>query len=367
MPGYDYLQISKADAIPSPQEIIKAFPCSKEQGAFLAKSRQTLANILSGHDSRFLLIVGPCSIHDEASILEYAHKLKNLSKSVCDVFYLVMRAYFEKPRTSIGWKGLLYDPKLDGSDDIASGITLTRKILVELAEMQVPTASEFLDLASAWYFADLISWGCIGARTAASQTHRQLASLLPMPVAFKNTTEGSVDIAINGILSAALPHSFIGADFTGKLCRIKSKGNTHGHLVLRGSEQGPNYDPESIASTQRKLEEAGLSSNLLVDCSHDNSFRQYDRQAAVFQSVIKQYVENNANIRGVLLESHLHAGNQPIRQGIQKPIQGISITDPCLNWEATERLVQWGYACIKQARSDESQNTEPQYVYSKKR
>lgn len=343
------LPLQVGTPLPPPNTILKEFPTSPTHQQFIRKSRQTIKNILDGNDPRCLLIMGPCSIHDPSAAKEYAGELKKLD-DLSDLFFIVMRTYFEKPRTALGWKGMLYDPWLNGTHDIATGIRLTRKLLLELADMGIPTASEFLEPASAFYYGDLVSWGCIGARTSASQIHRQLASGLPMPTAFKNSVDGSVDNAINGILSASHPHTFMGINAEGLLSAIHTKGNSYGHLVLRGAEQHTNYDPQSISNALEKLRKAQLPSCLLIDCSHDNSLRQHEAQISVFQSVINQRAEGNYNIRGVLLESHLHAGNQHLHSDTLKLKYGVSVTDPCLNWEKTERLVLWGHSILKRER-----------------
>ncbi len=347
MPKYEHLNVTHISSLPTPQELLRQLPATPSQRDFIEESRDTVRQILEGNDPRLLLIVGPCSIHDITAAKEYATKLRELANSVSDSFFIVMRTYFEKPRTARGWKGLLYDPELNGSHDIASGLNWTRKLLIDLAEMQVPTAAEFLDPAAAYYFGDLISWGCIGARTAASQTHRQMASGLPMPVAFKNSTDGNIDIAINGVLNAISPHTFIGTSPSGQISAIHTSGNTHGHIVLRGGKGRPNYDPQSISYVIERLHESSLLPHLLIDCSHDNSFRQHEQQAQVFQSVIHQIIEGNSNIRGLLLESHLFAGSQSLVSAADTLKYAVSITDSCMDWATTERLIHWGYAMLK--------------------
>lgn len=336
--------------LPSPSELQQKLPITPVQRQFVENSRNAVKQILDGQNQRFLLIVGPCSIHDITAAKEYATKLKHLAQSVSDTFCIVMRVYFEKPRTTLGWKGLLYDPHLDGSHDIATGIYWTRQLLLDLIDSGIPTAAEFLDVASAYYFADLVSWGCIGARTAASQTHRQMASGLPMPIGFKNSTDGSVDPAINGIINAAAPHTFIGMNHLGCISTVHTRGNGDCHLVLRGGETKPNYDPESLSQALDRLQKANLPMRLLIDCSHDNSLRQHEQQPFVFQSVINQLVEGNRNIRGALLESHLFAGNQPFVSPPSQLKYAVSLTDPCLNWATTEHLIQWGHSMLTRER-----------------
>lgn len=323
----------------SPGTLRKKLPISAENEAFIQKSREDIQKILDGQDPRILLILGPCSIHDPTSALEFATRVKELSTHISDLFYPVMRVYLEKSRTSTGWKGYAFDPDLNGTCDIEKGLTLSRKLLLDLTELQVPLATEFLDTATTYYLQDLISWGCIGARTTTSQVHRQIASSLPMPIGFKNSTDGNVQLAIDGILAAAQSHSYIGLNEDGQASIINSKGNPEGHLVLRGGSSGPNYSKESIQNTLKLLREHDLPSRVIIDCSHDNASRLHEKQINVFNSAIEQIIEGNSAIKGLLLESHLHAGKQPL-PAFQ---YGISITDPCLDFDTTEKLIKWGY------------------------
>lgn len=341
--------------LPSPYELIQELPATQSQLNFVSEARRDILKILDGQDPRLLLIVGPCSIHDITAAKEYATKLRNLVSAVAETFHIIMRVYFEKPRTTLGWKGILYDPWLDGSHDVATGMRWTRQLLLDLADLEVGAACEFLDPTSAAYFGDLITWGCIGARTASSQTHRQMASGLPMPVAFKNSIDGNIEIAINGILNASTPHTLIGINPYGQISTIRTAGNPHGHLVLRGAKGKPNYDPQSILNAIERLRQARLPERLLIDCSHDNSYRTADKQLAVFQSIIHQVIEGNRNIRGILLESHLHAGKQPFSADLSKLQYGVSLTDACLNWQTTERLISWGHQTI--IREQEKSNS----------
>lgn len=347
---FDHFNINVGN-LPTPCELLQTFPISNAQKKFIENQRHQIKNILNGEDPRLLVIVGPCSIHDITAAKEYATKLLQLSRHIENTCCVVMRVYFEKPRTSRGWKGFLYDPALDETYDIASGLYLGRQLLSDLADLGLAAATEFLDPLSSAYFSDLISWGCIGARTASSPIHRQMASGLPMPVAFKNTTDGNIDAAVNGIISAAQPHTFIGMDVHGKISSIRTPGNSNGHVVLRGSSNGSNYDPESISQTLSLLYKAGLPQRLLVDCSHDNSFKQYQEQLPAFKSVLEQVAKGNHYIRGILLESHLFAGNQPFTAQPAQLKYAVSLTDPCLDWPTTERLLLWGDARLKQSRS----------------
>ncbi|QLH37534.1 MAG: 3-deoxy-7-phosphoheptulonate synthase [Parachlamydiaceae bacterium] len=334
----------------SPLELKQIFPLQSSQKAFIEKSRSDIRQILEAKDSRLLLIMGPCSLHDAQAAKEYAIKLKQLANEVSDQFLLVMRAYFEKPRTVLGWKGLLHDPELDNSNDIEKGLKVTRQLLLELTEIEIPLASEFLEPASCAYLDDLVSWGCIGARTSASQTHRQMASGLPMPIGFKNTIDGNVKTAVQGIVSCRQAHTYLGINQKGYISSFQTNGNGDGHLVLRGSESGTNYDPESIANALKNLKLANLPLQLLVDCSHGNSNRNFEQQCVVFQSLIGQVIEGNPFIRGMLLESHLNAGNQQMTR-LSDLQYAVSLTDPCLDWSTTENLVQWAYRKIKQENS----------------
>lgn len=336
------------NTLPSPQYIHLELPASSKQHNFIDRQRATIRNILDGNDPRMLLVVGPCSIHDVASAKEYALRLLELTKEVKDTFFVVMRVYFEKPRTAIGWKGLLYDPHLNSTNDIHCGIRTTRRLLLDLTEMGIPTAAELLDPCTALYVSDLLSWGCIGARTASSQVHRQMASGLPMPIAIKNNTDGNVNVAVQGVLSALTPHSFVGPNMEGQLAMVHTRGNSHPHIVLRGGEGQPNYDPQAIAGALNKLEKAHLPLCLIIDCSHDNSFKKHEQQAVVFQSVIGQVIEGNKCIRGLVLESNLFAGNQHLVADTSLLQYAVSVTDPCLDWNSTEKLIQWGRAKLKQ-------------------
>ncbi|MBA2368758.1 MAG: 3-deoxy-7-phosphoheptulonate synthase [Candidatus Protochlamydia sp.] len=328
--------------LPTYQDLKNQPPLDPSIECFIHQNRQAIRAILNGSDPRLLLIAGPCSIHDTLSAKEFAYYLKSLSDSVQSRFLLVMRVYCEKPRTSTGWKGFLYDPLLDGSNDMLLGIKKTRELLCHLARMGIPAATEFLDPLTAFYYDDLISWGSIGARTSSSQTHRQFASGLQMPIGFKNGIAGNVSAAIEGVIAATQPHSYMGLNEHGRSVIIRTNGNPDAHIVLRGGEAQSNYDPSSISDAMNSLSFARLPIRLLVDCSHHNSEKKYENQPLVFQSVIKQIIEGNENIRGIMLESHLHAGNQALKTPGDL-LYGISITDSCLDWNSTRHLIQWGY------------------------
>lgn len=339
-------------SLPSYKEIKIHLPLSSPQSHFIAESRKTVRNILNGRDPRLLLIVGPCSIHDRISAREYAVKLCELAQAVSSEFFLVMRVYFEKPRTTSGWNGFLFDPLLDGSYVTSLGIKWARQLLLELATLQVPAATEFLDPMTSFYYDDLITWGSIGARTACSQIHRQLASALPMPIGFKNGIAGNISAAVNGALAASFSQTYIRVSDTGDPIVSKTPGNPDTHIVLRGGESGPNYDPSSISEALILLQHAKLNSRLLIDCAHHNSEKKYDKQLNVFQSVIHQIVEGNTNIRGLMLESHLHKGNQSLTGDLSKLQYGVSITDECLDWKTTEHLILSGASRFRQEFSD---------------
>lgn len=347
------------EPLPPPSTIKDEFRLSLKNKEFIQESRNTIKNILSGKDNRFLLIVGPCSIHDPLAGAEYAAKLKELANEVSSTCYIVMRSYFEKPRTTSGWKGLLYDPNLDGSHNIYKGICLCRQFLLNLADLEMPAATEFLDPITPWYFGDLVTWGCIGARTVGSQIHRQFASGLSMPMGFKNGTNGDIEIAVNGASSASMPHTFIGLGEKGQASIVHTKGNPYTHVVLRGGNNGPNYDPTSICQVLDLLEKAELPLRILVDCSHDNAEKQHQKQIKVFQSAIEQVAGGNLTIKGLLLESYLHAGNQKIKTPLK---YGVSLTDPCLDWDTTSQLISWGHSQLKKMSSIQV-SYESQYVH----
>jgi 3-deoxy-7-phosphoheptulonate synthase len=329
------------ESLPTYQQLKKKLPLSSSQRSFVKQTQETIRAILNGTDSRLLLIVGPCSIHDVIAAKEYASKLKELNNDVSSEIFIAMRTYFEKPRTSSGWKGFLYDPYLDGSHQIHSGLEQSRQLLLDLAEMEIPTATEFLDPMTAYYYDDLISWGSIGARTSSSQPHRQLASGLSMPIGFKNGIAGNISPAVHGVMSASMPQTYIGLNENGQTTIIKSQGNPNCHIVLRGGDLQPNYDPASVAKALTLLEQAQLPQRLLIDCSHQNSGKKHDRQPAVFQSILHQIIEGNGTIRGIMLESHLYGSSQPLSLNSCDLKYGVSITDSCLDWPSTKHLILW--------------------------
>jgi len=334
------LNVIETRVLPSPADLLRELPRTDAQSDFIARAREEIRRVIFTDDRRFLLIVGPCSIHDEAAGLEYARKLKSLSDEVADRILIVMRVYFEKPRTTLGWKGLIMDPHLDGTYDIASGLRLARRFLREVLDLGLPTATELLDPITPQYIADLICWSAVGARTAESQTHRQMASGLSMPLGFKNGTDGSITTAINAIKAATQPQTFLGINLDGAASAIVTRGNPDCHVVLRGGTDGPNYSPDHIEEAEHLLAKARLAKSVLVDCSHDNSGKQPERQPQVMRELLAQIKAGNASIMGAMVESNLFAGNQAFPQERESLRYGVSITDGCISWETTEKLVR---------------------------
>ncbi|OCG21702.1 MULTISPECIES: 3-deoxy-7-phosphoheptulonate synthase [unclassified Gilliamella] len=323
----------------TPEEIKQLYPLSEDLKNQIASSRQTVVDILERRDHRLLIVCGPCSIHDPIAALEYAHKLKKLSDEVKDHLFIVMRVYFEKPRTTVGWKGLINDPHMDSSFDIEHGLKKARKLLLDIAEMGLPIATEALDPNTPQYIADLISWSAIGARTTESQTHREMASGLSMPVGFKNGTDGSLDVAINAMKSASMPHRFVGINQQGQVTVLQTMGNPHGHVILRGGKT-PNFDAENVALCEIQMQKAGLLPNLMIDCSHANSNKDYRNQPIVADAIIEQIKLGNNSIIGVMIESNLFEGNQSSEQSQENFKYGVSVTDACINWQTTEQVLQ---------------------------
>ena len=307
------------------------------------ESRETVKRILTGEDDRMIVVVGPCSIHDHTAALEYARRLKKLSNVVRDKLFVVMRVYFEKPRTTVGWKGLINDPHLNDTFDIATGLRTARRILLEVVSMELPTATEMLEPIVPQYIADLVTIAAIGARTTESPTHRQMASGLSMPVGFKNGTDGGLQIAVDAMHAARHPHSFLGIDPDGKTCIVNTKGNPWGFLVVRGGRGGPNYDATSLADAATLLTKSKLSPRLVVDCSHANSNKDFAKQNIAWNDCVRQRVAGNQNIIGLMLESNINPGNQPLPADLQQLSYGVSITDGCIGWEETERLLMDAY------------------------
>jgi 3-deoxy-7-phosphoheptulonate synthase len=305
----------------------------------VAKTREAIENILDRTDHRLMVVVGPCSIHDVNAAMEYAQKLKQLAEQVGDTLLLVMRVYFEKPRTTVGWKGLINDPHLDDSFDIEAGLTIGRSLLKDIQQLGLPTATEALDPITPQYLQDLISWSAIGARTTESQTHREMASGLSSAVGFKNGTDGGLEVAVNAMKSVCNPHRFLGINSEGKVSVFETRGNRYGHVVLRGGTAGPNYNSQHITLCEEALNKAGLPANIMVDCSHANTEKQPDRQPLVASDVTAQIVAGNQSVIGLMLESNLRGGNQKIPSNLDELEYGVSVTDGCIDWETTESLL----------------------------
>jgi 3-deoxy-7-phosphoheptulonate synthase len=328
----------------TPHQLKRALPAPESVTDMIASSRAAIADIIEGRDPRFLIICGPCSIHDPAAAYEYAARLAPLAAELQDRLFVVMRTYFEKPRTTVGWKGLINDPHLDGSNDIAAGLTKAREVLLGVCELGLPTATEMLDPIVPQYISDLVAWASIGARTTESQTHREMASGLSMPVGFKNSTDGNSLIAVQAMLSARSSHHFLGIDDHGCTAIVETTGNNWGHLILRGGSAGPNYDAASVAAAAALLEKSGLPARLVVDCSHANSGKDPARQPTVLADVVAQRAAGQSALAGAMLESYLVAGRQDLSANLT---YGQSVTDGCLGWDETETALRDTYAALE--------------------
>ncbi len=324
----------------SPSQLKRHMPNSERGDEAVWQARQTIDNILRGEDQRLLVVAGPCSIHDVDAAMEYADRLYKLHHELSGSLYLVMRIYFEKPRTTVGWKGLINDPKMDDSFQIEEGLHAARRLLLHLAEMGLPAATEALDPISPQYLSDLFAWSAIGARTTESQTHREMASGLSTPVGFKNGTDGNLTVAINALQSVSQPHNFLGIDHAGQVAVIQTKGNAAAHIILRGGGGHPNYDSVNIAQCEETLRQAGLAENIMVDCSHGNSNKNFNLQPLVVENVMGQIIGGNRSIMGIMLESNLNEGNQKIPTDLSELKYGVSVTDACIDWETTEKLLR---------------------------
>jgi 3-deoxy-7-phosphoheptulonate synthase len=332
------LRVTGVKRLITPAEVKKLHAASPETLNSILEARNTARRILRGEDPRLMVVVGPCSIHDTESAMDYARRLKALSDELSDRLFIAMRVYFEKPRTTVGWKGLINDPHLDDSGDVEYGIKLARKLLLDIAEIGLPSGTEFLDPIIPQYIADLISWAAIGARTTESQTHREMSSGLSMPVGFKNGTDGSIQTACDAMRSACSPHNFLGIDQDGMTSIIRTSGNPDSHIVLRGGRDGTNYGPEHTAVAAERLKQAGMTSSLMIDCSHANSGKDPKRQPDVLKSVIEQRAAGRQDIVAVMIESHIHLGSQPaVKEGLR---YGVSITDACLDWDSTASILR---------------------------
>jgi len=337
------LHVKEIVPLLSPRALKAITPVSEAVNATVAQARERIIHILAQTDPRLLVVIGPCSIHDRKSALEYANRLCRLQKEFADKMEIVMRVYFEKPRTTIGWKGLINDPHMDGSQDIETGLKIARQLLLEINGLGLPAATEFLDPIVPQYIADLITWAAIGARTTESQTHREMASGLSMPVGLKNSTDGSLQVAIDAMGATRHPHSFLGMNEDGATAIVRTNGNPNAHVVLRGGRAMTNYDAASIKAAEAKLMAEKLPPVLMVDCSHANSEKKFAKQEEVWHSVIEQRAGGTKSLIGMMVESHLSEGNQPIPKNLAELRYGVSITDSCIGWETTERMLRWGY------------------------
>jgi len=335
----DNLHIVSNKPLHTPNTMKAELPLSVHASGLVALCRERIRDILAGRDNRLLAVVGPCSIHDPVAAIEYGRQLLHVREKLKDRVEIVMRVYFEKPRTTVGWKGLINDPHLDGSYDINTGLTIARKLLLDLAEMGMPAATELLDPVTPQYLADVVAWTAIGARTTESQTHREMASGLSMPVGFKNGTDGSLGVAINAMLAASHAHHFLGIDSYGHASIVTTTGNPDGHLVLRGGRQGPNFDAASVTKAAGELAKAGVAARMMVDCSHDNSQKDYRRQGEVCTSVAEQLRAGAVNLMGVMIESNLIAGRQDLPKDRSRLVHGQSITDACVDFPTTESML----------------------------
>lgn len=343
---YNLNVVSETD-LPPPRAIKAELPLEGELAEAVVRSRRTLQNIIDGLDPRLFVVVGPCSIHDIGAALDYAGRLRRLADEVQDALFVVMRVYFEKPRTTVGWKGLINDPDMDDSCRMEQGIRMARKLLLDLTAMGLPTATEALDPVMPQYMGDLISWTAIGARTTESQTHREMASGLSTPVGFKNGTDGGLQVAVNALKSARQPHHFLGINQDGRPAVIHTRGNAYGHTVLRGGGGRPNYDSVCIRQCEQALEKAGLPARIVVDCSHGNSNKDPSLQPLVARDCVEQVVNGNRSIIGLMLESNLGAGNQDIPADLAQLRYGVSVTDACIDWETTETLMREAAALLR--------------------
>ncbi|MFK0732646.1 MAG: 3-deoxy-7-phosphoheptulonate synthase [Gloeotrichia echinulata GP01] len=340
------INIQNSHVLLTPKEVKAKLPLTKSAENTVLQSRKELEQILDFQDRRKFIVVGPCSIHDPKAALEYSDKLKTLAQKVENKLLLIMRVYFEKPRTTVGWKGLINDPEMDDSFHVEDGLLLARSLLIQIAELGLPAATEALDPIIPQYISELIAWSAIGARTTESQTHREMASGLSMPVGFKNGTDGNIQVALNALQSASNPHNFLGINQNGQVSVFQTKGNAYGHVILRGGNQ-PNFDVANVKFVEEKLKEAKLQPRIVIDCSHGNTNKDYKLQSSVLENVIQQIVDGNTSIVGMMLESNLYAGNQPINCKKEELKYGVSVTDKCISWEETERIILAAYEKLK--------------------
>ena len=336
----DDVNVLSEETLITPTDLKKMVPASESALATVAEGRLTIKRILNREDPRLFLVVGPCSIHDADAAMDYANKLKALAEEVSDTLFLVMRVYFEKPRTTVGWKGYINDPDMDDSFNIRKGLEMGRKLLVDLSEMGLPTSTEALDPVSPQYLQDMISWSAIGARTTESQTHREMASGLSSAVGFKNGTDGGLEVAINALQSVSAPHRFLGINHEGEVAIIHTRGNSHAHIVLRGGGGKTNFDATSVAECEQQLLKNGIAANVMIDCSHANSEKQHERQVSVMSDVADQIAAGNQSVIGFMVESHINSGNQKVPADKSQLAYGVSITDACVDWATTEKMIR---------------------------
>lgn len=335
----DDLNVASQEILITPDKLKQKIPLTDSARKTVYEGRQVIQNILKREDPRLFVVIGPCSIHDVEAARDYANRLKDLADKVGDTLYLVMRVYFEKPRTTVGWKGLVNDPYMDDSFQIEDGLHIGRKLLVELSELGLPLATEALDPISPQYMQDCIAWSAIGARTTESQTHREMSSGLSCPIGFKNGTDGGLEVAINALKSMAHPHNFLGINNQGQVAIIRTKGNKYGHAVLRGGNGKPNYDSVSVKLCENELSKAGLDKNIMIDCSHANSNKDANLQPLVLENVTNQILDGNQSILGLMVESNIGFGNQSIPEDKSQLKYGVSVTDACIDWETTEKAL----------------------------
>ena len=335
----DNVNVASQDVLITPEALKKTLPLTPKALAAIGKGRETIRNILDRKDHRLFVVIGPCSIHDGAAAIDYAKRLQALADKVDDTLYLVMRVYFEKPRTTVGWKGFINDPYLDDTFKIEEGLHLGRKLLIDISEIGLPVSTEALDPISPQYLQELISWSAIGARTTESQTHREMSSGLSSAVGFKNGTDGGLEVAINALQSVSSPHRFLGINHSGQVAVIKTKGNPYGHIVLRGGNARPNYDSVSVSICEKTLAKAKLPANIMIDCSHANSNKDASLQPLVANNVTNQIIEGNQSIVGLMIESNIGGGNQSIPKDLTQLKYGVSVTDACIDWETTEQVI----------------------------
>ncbi|MCD9460745.1 3-deoxy-7-phosphoheptulonate synthase [Marinibactrum halimedae] len=336
----DDLNVVSQELLITPDTLKNDIAISEKAAQTVTKGRTTVRNILDRKDHRLMVVIGPCSIHDVQAAKDYAERLKALAEEISDTIFVIMRVYFEKPRTTVGWKGLINDPYLNDSFKIQEGLHIGRQLLLDVAELGLPTATEALDPISPQYMQDLISWSAIGARTTESQTHREMASGLSSAVGFKNGTDGSLTVAINALQSTANPHRFLGINGDGQVSIIHTRGNPYGHVVLRGGNGKPNYDSVSVSVCERELNDAGITPNIMIDCSHANSNKNHELQPLVIENAMNQIIEGNKSIIGLMIESNIGPGNQSIPENLEDLTYGVSVTDKCIDWNTTERCLR---------------------------